>query len=83
MPVRRLVRNACVVEAIERFPLIDLREKIWPLILKIRASLITAITQSKSTWAESVVSGVKISRLRRGSVRPLLRSLPVAHFPLL
>lgn len=83
MPVRRLVRNACVVEAIERFPLIDLRENIWPLILKLWASLITAIAQSKSSRAESVVSGVKISRLRRGSVRPLLRSLPVAHFPLL
>ena len=83
MPVRRLVRNACVVEAIERFPLIDLRENIWPLILKIRASLITAITQSKSTRAESVVSGVKVSSLRRGSVRPLFRGLPVAHFPLL
>jgi hypothetical protein len=64
MPVQRLVRNACIVEAIERFPLIDLRENIWPLILKIRASFITAITQSKSTWTESVVSGVKISRLR-------------------
>lgn len=83
MPVQRLVRNACIVEAIERFPLIDLRENIWPLILKLWASLITAIAQSKSSRAESVVSGVKISRLRRGSVRPLLRSLPVAHFPLL
>ena len=64
MPVQRLVRNACIVEAIERFPLIDLRENIWPLILKLWASLITAIAQSKSSRAESVVSGVKISRLR-------------------
>ena len=33
MPVQRLVRYACVVEATECFLLLDLRENIWPLIL--------------------------------------------------
>lgn len=83
MPVQRLVRYACVVEATNRFPLLDQREMIWPLILKLRASFKTAITRCKSTRAESVVSGVKVSSLRRGSVRPLIITLLETHFPLL
>jgi hypothetical protein len=75
MPVQRLVRYACVVEATNRFPLLDQREMIWPLILKLRASFKTAITRCKSTRAESVVSGVIVSSLRRGSVRPLFITL--------
>ena len=72
MPVRRLVRRGCVVEATKSFSLIVQRGNYLTLILIIRASFVTAIAQCKSTRAECVVCGVKVSILRRGSFRTLI-----------
>ena len=72
MPVRRLVRCCCVVEATESFSLIVHRGNLLTLILIIRTSFNTAIAQCQSARAECVICGVKVSSLRRGSIQPLI-----------